>query len=287
MTAPMPGPAGLLAFQGVPGAYSHLACREVFPGLAPYPCATFADAFAALQDGVVDRALIPIENSMAGRVADIHALLPESGLSIVGEHFLRVRHHLLAPKGATIGSLQRVYSHIQALSQCRQFLRDHGLEAIEVADTAGAAKDVAARADPAEAAIASGLAGEIYGLDSVRVGIEDQLGNTTRFVALMRHRQDPDPLLPGPVMTSVLFQVGSQPSALYKALGGFATNGVNLVKLESYLIETFTVAQFYAEIEGHPANRAVDRALDELRHFTRKMKVLGAYPAHAYRREKR
>lgn len=287
MTGDLSDPGDLLAFQGVPGAYSHLACREVYPELTPYPCATFADAFAALQDGAVDRALIPIENSMAGRVADIHALLPDSGLAIVAEHFLRVRHHLLAPKGATLGSLRRVYSHIQALSQCRQYLRAHGLEAIEVADTAGAAKDVAARGNPEEAAIASGLAGEIYGLDSLQAGIEDQLGNTTRFVALTRHRQDPDPLSAGPFMTSILFQVGSQPSALYKALGGFATNGVNVVKLESYLIQTFTVAQFYAEIEGHPADRAVDRALDELRHFTIKMKVLGAYPAHPYRREKR
>jgi prephenate dehydratase len=287
MTGDLSDPADLLAFQGVPGAYSHLACREVFPELAPYPCATFADAFAALQEGRVDRALIPIENSMAGRVADIHALLPDSGLSIVGEHFLRVRHHLLAPKGASLGSLKRVYSHIQALSQCRQYLRDNGLEAIEVADTAGAAKDVAARGNPEEAAIASGLAGEIYGLDSLQAGIEDQLGNTTRFVALTRHRQDPDPLAGGPFMTSILFQVGSQPSALYKALGGFATNGVNVVKLESYLIETFTIAQFYVEIEGHPADRAVDRALDELRHFTIKMKVLGAYEAHPHRREKR
>ncbi len=287
MTAALTEPADLLAFQGVPGAYSHLACREVFPELTPFPCATFADAFAALQEGVVDRALIPIENSMAGRVADIHALLPGSGLSIVGEHFLRVRHHLLAPPGATIGSLKRVYSHIQALSQCRQFLRDNGLEAVEVADTAGAAKDVAERGNVEEAAIASGLAGDIYGLDAIRVGIEDQLGNTTRFVVLMRNRQDPDPLVSGPTLTSVLFEVGSQPSALYKALGGFATNGINVVKLESYLIETFTVAQFYVEIEGHPADRAVARAFDELRHFAMRFKVLGAYPAHAYRRERR
>lgn len=283
MTSPMEDPSRLIAFQGEPGAYQHLACREAFPDLIPTACPTFEDSFAAVTSGRADRALFPIENSLAGRVADIHHLLPESGLYVVGEHFLRIRHHLLAPKGARIDRIKRVYSHIQGLSQCRKLIRDLGLEAIVRANTAGAAKEIAERNDPEEAVIASEIAGEIYGLQSLRANVEDRLGNTTRFVVMARHRSDPDPKA-GPTLTAILFQVRSQPAALYKALGGFATNGINVVKLESYITDaSFQVAQFYLEIEGHPADKAVDRALDELKYFSGRFKMLGVFPAHPYR----
>lgn len=286
IAAQTPDPAKTIAFQGLPGAYSHLACREGRPELIPLPCPTFEDAFAAVAEGRAAQAMIPIENSVAGRVADIHHLLPDSGLVIIGEHFQRVRHQLLAPKGARLDKLKRVYSHVQALSQCRKLIRDLKLEAVVRADTAGAASEVAERGDLEEAAIASSLAGEIYGLETLRAHVEDVMGNTTRFVVMARHRADPDPKA-GPTITSFVFQVRSVPAALYKALGGFATNGINVVKLESYIVDSsFTVAQFYAEIEGHPADRPVDRAFDELKYFSTKFKVLGVYPAHSFRRER-
>ena len=271
-------------FQGEPGANSHLACREVYPEAAAVPCPTFEDCFAAVDKGAADLAMIPIENSLAGRVADIHHLLPESGLHIVAEHFQRVNHHLLAPKGATIADLKTVHSHVQALSQCRALIRELGLKAVVHADTAGAAAEVAARGLPGEAAIASSLAAEIYGLDSLRAGIEDAAHNTTRFVVLGRDATDPDPAA-GPVMTSLVFRVRSVPAALYKALGGFATNGVNLTKLESYILDgDFTVAQFWADIEGHPDRRPVRLALEELGFFSREVRILGVYPAHPFRK---
>ena len=274
-----------IAFQGLPGAYSHLACLEAYPALTALPCASFEDAFAAVTDNKAALAMIPIENSVAGRVADIHHLLPDSGLYIVAEHFQRVRHHLLAPKGAKLERLKRVYSHPQALTQCRKTVRTLKLEAVARADTAGAAAEVAERGDPTEAAIASSLAGEIYGLDTVRSHLEDAIDNTTRFIVMSRHRGDPDPKA-GRAITSFVFQVRSVPAALYKSLGGFATNGINVVKLESYIVDaSFTVAQFYAEIEGHVADRAVDRAFDELKFYATKFKVLGVFPAHAFRRE--
>ena len=272
-----PDPARTVAFQGLPGAYSHLACREVYPDFVVLPCASFEDAFAAVADGRALYGMIPIENSVAGRVADIHRLLPSSGLYIVGEHFQRVRHQLLATPGATIGGLKRLYSHVQALSQCRTLTRELGLEPINVADTAGAAKDVAMRASKEEAAVASALAGEIYGLEVLRSHIEDVIGNTTRFVFMARRPSEPDPAA-GPCMTSFIFQVRNVPAALYKALGGFATNGINMVKLESYMTDNrFTATQFYAEIEGHPAHKPVERAFDELHYFSTKVKVLGVY----------
>ncbi len=275
----------LIAFQGSPGAYSDLACRGVYPEMRTLPCASFEDAFTAVRDGRTALAMIPIENSVAGRVADIHHLMPNSGLHIVAEHFQRVNHHLLAPKGATLGELTSVRSHVQALSQCRILIRELGLKAVVHADTAGAAAEVAARGDPTEAAIASALAGEIYGLDSLKVGIEDAEHNTTRFVILGREPSDPDPAA-GPVMTSLVFRVRSVPAALYKALGGFATNGVNITKLESYIIDGgFTVAQFYADIEGHPDQRPVRLALEELSFFSREVRILGVYPAHSFRRQ--
>ncbi|MBX3456534.1 prephenate dehydratase [Ferrovibrio sp.] len=277
-------PTTIVAFQGAPGAYSHLACREALPDLAPLPCATFEDAFAAVREGRAVCGLIPIENSTAGRVADIHQLLPDGGLYITAEHFLRVRHQLLAPKSATAKSVKRVYSHVQALSQCRRVIRDMGIEPVVSTDTAGSAKEVAERNDPAEAAIASTLAGELYGLQILRADIEDMTSNTTRFIKLERQRRDPDPIQ-GKCLTSLMFRVRSVPAALYKALGGFATCGVNVVKLESYMADGFRVAEFYVEIEGHPADSNVDLALQELAYFSRQLKLLGVYRAHPFRQE--
>jgi prephenate dehydratase len=273
----------IIAFQGEPGAYSHLACIEARPEMEPLPCPSFEDAFAAVSEGKADLGMIPIENTLGGRVADIHHLLPESNLYIVDEHYQAVRHCLLAKPGIALEDVQRVKSHPQALAQCRRLIRDLGLEPIPVADTAGAARDLAARDDRQTAAIASSLAGEIYGLRVVRKRIEDRLGNTTRFVLMSRTRADPDPR-DVPCMTSFVFQLRSVPAALYKALGGFATNGVNITKLESYIIDSsFTVAQFYAEIEGHPSERHVDHALDELQFFSTRLKIIGIYPRHPLR----
>jgi len=275
--------AKTIAFQGAPGAYSDLSCRGAFPAMQTLPCESFEDTFAAVRDGLAALAMIPIENSLAGRVADIHHLLPESGLHIVAENFQRVNHQLLAPKGATLAGLRTVHSHVQALSQCRGLIRRLGLKPVVHADTAGAAADVAARGDPTQAAIASSLAAEIYGLEVLQADAEDAAHNTTRFIVMGREPADPDPAA-GPVMTSFVFRVRSVPAALYKALGGFATNGVNITKLESYMVgERFTVAQFYADIEGHPDQKAVRLALEELSFFSREVKILGVYPAHPYR----
>ena len=277
-------PNNTIAFQGEPGAYGDLACRTAYPEMATLPCATFEDAFAAVGEGRARLAMIAIDNSLAGRVADVHHLMPESGLHIVAEHFQRVVHHLLAPKGATIAGLKSVHSHIHALPQCRKLIRELGLKAVVHADTAGAAADVAKAGDPTQAAIASKLAGQIYGLVSLRADVADEKQNTTRFVVMQRAPFDPDPKN-GPVLTSFVFRVRSVPAALYKALGGFATNGVNIVKLESYMIDAwFTVAQFYAEIEGHPDHRPVRLAMEELGFFSREVKILGVYPAHPFRR---
>jgi prephenate dehydratase len=280
----MTDPATTIAFQGEPGAYGDLACRTAFPQMATLPCATFEDTFAAVNEGRAAKAMIAIDNSLAGRVADVHHLMPESGLHIVAEHFQRVVHHLLAPKGATLQTLKVVHSHVHALPQCRKLIRELGLKAVVHADTAGAAADVAKLGDPTQAAIASELAGQIYGLQSLRADVADNAHNTTRFVIMQREPYDPDPAA-GPVLTSFVFRVRSVPAALYKALGGFATNGVNIVKLESYMIDAwFTVAQFYAEIEGHPDQRSVRLALEELGFFSREVKILGVYPVHPFRR---
>ena len=279
----MTDPKNTIAFQGEPGAYSDLACRTACPDMATLPCDTFEDAFAAVGEGRAGKAMIAIDNSVAGRVADVHHLMPESGLHIVGEHFQRVVHHLLAPKGATLQTLKAVHSHVHALPQCRKLIRELGLKAVVHADTAGAAADVAKLGDPTQAAIASELAGQIYGLVSLRADVADNPNNTTRFVIMQREPYDPDPAA-GPVLTSFVFRVRSVPAALYKALGGFATNGVNIVKLESYMIDAwFTVAQFYAEIEGHPDQRSVRLAMEELGFFSREVKILGVYPANPFR----
>lgn len=276
-------PSRTIAFQGQLGAYSHLACREYFPDMTPMPTAAFEDTFAAVTSGKAKLAMIPIENSVAGRVADIHRIMPDSGLHITGERFLRVNHHLLAPKGATLKSIRRVHSHVHALGQCGRFLRRHGLEAVVHADTAGAAADIAASGDPTEAAIASELAGEVYGLKSIRANIEDAEHNTTRFVVMSRK-----PVRvkhgAGPVVTSFVFQVRNVPAALYKAMGGFATNGVNMTKLESYMVNgDFVATQFYADVEGDPRDVSLKLALEELDFFTHKVTILGTYPADPFR----
>jgi len=271
-----------IAFQGELGANSHIACNEVFPDHDVLPCHSFEDALNAITDGTALYGMIPIENSVAGRVADIHHLLPDSDLFIIGEHFLRVRHHLLALPGAKISDLKSIYSHSQALGQCRSVLRSLGIEARTAADTAGAAKRVAEQGDPTRAAIASRLAGEIYGLEELRRDIEDEDHNTTRFLILSRERKDPPP--GGETITSFLFRVRNVPASLYKAMGGFATNGVNMIKLESYQIAgSFNATQFYADIEGHPSEHRVKLAMEELEFFTTRVRILGAYPASPLR----
>ena len=278
-------PDDAVAFQGSPGAYSHMACRQVHPRREPLPCASFEEVFGAVEEGRAGLALIPIENSLAGRVADVHHLMPQSRLHIVGEHFMRVEHHLLGLKGATVEGLERVHSHVQALGQCRGFLSARGLAPEVHADTAGAARDVAGAGDPSQGAIASRLAAEIHGLDVLASGVEDVDHNTTRFLLLGAEPDIPAPGS-GPIVTSFLFRVRSVPAALYKALGGFATNGVNLTKLESYMVGgAFSAARFYADAEGHPEDRAMVLALEELAFFAREVRVLGAYPAHPYRGE--
>jgi prephenate dehydratase len=283
---PSQKPSNTVVFQGLPGAYSHLACREVYPGMHALPVQTFEDMFAAVAEGRARLAMTPIENSVAGRVADIHRLLPESGLFIIKEHFQRVNHHLLAPKGASLKTIRVVRSHVHALAQCRILVRKLGLEAIVHADTAGSAKELADHGDVTEAAIASKLAGEIYGLKSLRANIEDADHNTTRFVVLarkpVRHRRSEEALI-----TSFVFRVRNVPAALYKGLGGFATNGVNMTKLESYMVGgSFNATQFYADVEGHPSDPGLKRALEELQFFTHEVSVLGTYPASPFRKKK-
>lgn len=281
----MSDPAQTIAFQGAPGAYSDLACRSVFPEMTTLPCASFADAFAAVRNGEARIAMIPIENSLGGRVADVHHLLPDGGLHIVGESFQRVVHCLVVPKGARLEDLRTVHSHVQALSQCRETIRALGLKPVVHADTAGAAAEIAARGDRTEAAIASSLAARIYGLDILREGMEDAAHNTTRFLVLAPRPSIP-PLGSGPTITSFVFRVRSVPAALYKALGGFATNGVNMTKVESYMVGgRFSAAQFYADVEGHPDERPMRLALEELDFFAREVRILGVYPASDFRSE--
>jgi prephenate dehydratase len=273
---------GIIAFQGAAGAYSDLACREAYPAMRTLPCRTFEDAFEALAKGRARLAMIPIENSVAGRVADIHHLLPDSGLYIVGEHFQRVNHHLLGLKGARLGDIVRVHSHVHALNQCRKLIRRLRLHPVVTEDTAGAAAHIAKLGDPTQGAIASKLAARIYGLKSLKANIEDAEHNTTRFIVMAKKSRMPRPGS-GPVITSFVFRVRNVPAALLKALAGFATNGVNMTKLESYVSPDFVAAQFYADIEGHPEDRNVKLAFEELGFYTHEVKVLGVYPAHAYR----
>ena len=273
-----------IAFQGDIGANSDLACRRVYPGLTPLPCTTFEDMFAAVREGRADLAMVPIDNSVAGRVADIHHLLPESGLHIIGEHFQRVEHQLLAVKGAKLADLKYVHSHVHALNQCRNTIQSLGLIATVNVDTAAAAREIAARGEKEHAAIASELAGEIYGLDCLRPNMEDAEHNTTRFLVMSREPKEAGPDS-GDVVTSFVFRVRNVPAALYKALGGFATNGVNMTKLESYLVGGgFIAAQFYAEVDGHPSHANMRHALEELDFFSREVRILGVYPAHPFRK---
>ncbi|HLO78232.1 MAG TPA: prephenate dehydratase [Magnetospirillum sp.] len=282
MTTKQPDPSNAIAFQGLPGAYSHLACRNAFAAMQPLPCATFEDAFAAVREGRARYAMIPIDNSVAGRVADVHHLLPYSGLHIIGEHFERINHHLLAPVGASLETIATVESHVHALGQCRNLIRQLGLKVIVGADTAGAAADLAKTGDVTKAAIASELAAEIYGLQSLKANIEDAEHNTTRFVVLARDPIEPNPNQP--CVTTFVFRVRNVPAALFKAMGGFATNGVNMTKLESYLVGgEFVAAQFYADVEGHPAQRSLRLALEELEFFSHEVRILGVYPAHPFR----
>jgi prephenate dehydratase len=271
-----------IVFQGQPGAYSHLACRQVCPHLEALSAESFEDAFAAVRDGQAERAMIPIENSVAGRVADIHHLMPHGGLKIIGEHFQRVNHHLLAVPGARLEDIKAVHSHVHALNQCRRLLRELGLTPRIHADTAGAAAEVAEAGRLDQAAIASRLAGEIYGLEILRSDLEDAEHNTTRFIILAREVREPPPY-EGPVITSFLFRVRNVPAALYKALGGFATNGVNMIKLESYVDARFSQAQFYAEVLGHPEQEALKQAFEELAFFSHEVEQLGVYPADPFR----
>ncbi len=276
---------GPVAFQGERGAYSDLACSLKFPGMTPHPCPSFEDAFEAVENGRATLAMIPIENSIASRVADIYYMLPNTHLHIVDEAFLRVNHCLLAPKGASLSGLETVSSHPQALAQCRRTIGDLGLEPISTVDTAGAARQISERNDPRAAVIASSLAGRIYGLECLRTNIEDAEHNITRFIVLSRESVVPEQGA-SRVVTSFMFRVGNVPAALYKALGGFATRRVNLTKLESYVIGSrFEVARFYAEIEAHRYDADVRGAFDELSLFSSEVKLLGIYPAHEYREE--
>lgn len=270
---------GRIAFQGEPGAYSHEACRQARPGWEALPCATFEDAIEAVRRGEADLAALPVENSTYGRVADMHALLPGSGLHIIDEAFVRVHINLLGLPGARLGQITAAMSHTVLLGQCRTFLRKNAIRPVTGADTAGSARRVAEDRDPTIAALASELAAEIYGLEVLARHIEDQSNNTTRFI-IMSREADLARRGPGPMMTSFLFSVRNIPAALYKALGGFATNGVNMTKLESYMVGgSFTATAFLADVEGHPEDPALARALEELRYFSASFTLLGVYPA--------
>ena len=275
--------SGIIAFQGVPGAYSDLACRAAFPAMTTLPCESFETAIDAVRDNRVALAMLPCENSLAGRVPDIHHLLPGSGLFVVGEHFQRVEHCLLGIKGSTIADLKRAHSHTVALGQVRRILRDLGLTPVIEADTAGSAELVAKWGRKEEAAIASSLAAEIYGLDILRSNVEDAAHNTTRFYIMAKRPVTPEPTVPN-LLTTFVFRVRNVPAALYKGLGGFATNGVNMTKLESYMMGgEFAATQFLCDVDGHPEQPALRRALEELSFFSSEVRVLGVYPAAPFR----
>ncbi len=277
------GESRRIAYQGEPGAYSHAACREARPAFDPLACPTFEEAFEVVESGGASCAMIPIDNSLGGRVALVHHLLRDSSLHIVAEYFHRVRHCLLRLPGAAPGALRRVKSHPHALLQCRERIRELGLEPVESFDTAGAAREIAEEGDASVAAIASRIAGEIHGLEVVREGFEDHANNVTRFVVMSQAPVELD-LGAGPCITAYVFEVKSVPAALYKALGGFATNGVNLSKIESYLDASFSVAEFYIEFEGHRDSPSVRNAIEELGFFSTTLNWLGTWPADPFRR---
>jgi prephenate dehydratase len=277
-----------IVFQGEPGANSHLAISEVYPKAEAVPCATFEDCFAAVRLGRAELAMIPIENSVAGRVADIHHLMPTSKLHIVAEHFMPVHHQLLALKGSSLKTLKTVESHIHALGQCRNVIRKLGIKAMVAADTAGSAREVSESGDKTRASIATKLAAKIYGLRVLATNIEDEKHNTTRFIILSKTEKWARPKPKQKVVTTFIFQVRNIPAALYKALGGFATNGINMTKLESYMVGgSFSATQFYADVEGHPDERALELALEELDFVCQPgtFKIMGVYPAHPFRKK--
>jgi prephenate dehydratase len=273
----------IIAFQGRPGAYSDLACHAVFPDWQTLPCESFEDAFAAVHEGKATYFMMPVENSTAGRVADIHHILPSGGLHIIAEHYQPVEHHLLALPGTKLSDIKTAHSHIQALSQCKAYLRKHNIKPVTKPDTAGSAAELKTLGDKSVAAIASKLAGEIYGLESLAGNIADMAGNTTRFLVMARDAKMP--ALETPCITSFVFRLRSVPAALYKALGGFASNGVNITKIESYMVDNkFTAAQFYVDVEGHAEDKKLKLAFEELNFFAEEVKVLGVYPAHSFRK---
>ncbi len=278
------GAEGLrIAYQGEPGANSHIVCVQHYPDAEALPCASFEDVFAAVGSGAADLALIPIDNSIAGRVADIHHFLPGSGLHIIAEHFLRIRFHLMGVPGTTLESIKTVHSHVHALGQCRKIIAEHHWRPLIAGDTAGAAREIVEANDVTQASISPPLAAELYGLEVLARDVEDEEHNTTRFVLLSPEFVQA-PAGNGPVVTSFIFNVRNLPAALYKALGGFATNGVNMTKLESYMVDgQFTATQFLAEVDGHPDDLGLSRALEELTFFTTEVKVLGVYPADPFR----
>lgn len=283
----MSGKNKRIAFQGDHGAFSDLACRTVFKGLETVPCETFEDAFRVVQTGKADLAMIPVDNTIAGRVAAVHHLMPEGDLYIVGEHFEPIRHMLLGVKGAKKSDIKHVHSHIHALPQCSKYTKKLGLKPHVHADTAGAARDIAARGDKRHAAIASSLAARIYGLDIIAEDIQNEDHNTTRFLILSSKPQMPKMSGNNDVITTLTFEVRNIPAALYKSLGGFATNGVNMLKLESYVDPRFQAARFYADVEGHPDSKKLQLALEELRFFAKDVKYLGTYKAHPFRKAKK
>lgn len=279
-------PTNRISFQGEPGANSDTACRDMFPAMEPLPCPTFEDAFNAVESGKADMAMIPIENTIAGRVADIHHLLPESRLHIIGEYFLPIHFQLMVLPGVKRTAIKTVHSHIHALGQCRKYIRRNGWKPMVAGDTAGAARLVAELKDPTMAALAPRLAASLYGLDIIEENVEDTDTNVTRFVVLTKkkdwvERPSPDARM----MTTFMFRVRNVPAALYKAMGGFATNGVNMTKLESYQLGAFTATLFYADIEGHPDDPGVKLALEELKFFSRELRILGVYPRSDSREE--
>ena len=268
-----------IAFQGELGAYGHEACAQARPDHEPLPCPTFEDALSAVREGRAELGMIAVENSTYGRVADVHRLLPHSGLKIVGESYVRVRIALMAPRGRTLDDVKLVRAHLVLIPQADGFLKARGIRAEPAADSAGAAAALAVSKAPGEGALASRLAAETYGLDVLAEDIEDHGHNTTRFL-VMAGEARPAPRGAGPVKTTFVFRVRNIPAALYKAMGGFATNGVNMTKLESYMVDgRFSATQFYADIEGHPDDPPVARTLEELGYFTDHLAVLGVYPA--------
>ena len=274
----MPEKTNRISFQGEPGANSDTASRNMYPGMEPLPCPTFEDAFNAVETGKADLAMIPIENTIAGRVADIHYLLPESKLHIVGEYFLPIHFQLMVLPGVKREEIRTVHSHIHALGQCRKYIRKNGWKGVVAGDTAGSARFVAQENQRSMAALAPALAAELYGLDIIERNVEDTDSNVTRFVVLTKSKQWVErPTPDARMMTTFVFRVRNVPAALYKAMGGFATNGVNMTKLESYQLGAFTATLFYADIEGHPDDPGVKNALEELRFFSKEVRILGVY----------